>query len=85
MVNTHKLGLTVGSFAGLAHLVWSLLVFLGWAEPLLDFILRMHFVSDAHTIAAFSWGRALGLIVLASAVGYIAGKVMGALWNKVNK
>ena len=83
MVNQHKLGLTLGVFMGVMHLVWSLLVLTGLAQPLVNLFLRLHFVSSVHAITAFSWGSALGLIALASTIGYILGNVLGMIWNKI--
>ncbi len=83
MVNQHKLGVTLGAFAGATHLVWVMLVLFGWAQPLVGFIFRLHMVSPAHTILAFNWGSALLLVALTSVIGYVVGNVLGMIWNKV--
>ncbi len=85
MVNTHKLGLTLGGFAGIIHIVWVLLVGLGWAGPLLAFIYRIHFIDFSFAIAEFSFGNAITVIVLASLVGYVSGNIVGLLWNFIGK
>ncbi|MBI5152874.1 MAG: hypothetical protein HZA36_00200 [Parcubacteria group bacterium] len=82
-INTHKLGLVVGGFAGIVHLLWSLFVALGWAGPLLGFILGLHFMSHPYMILPFNLLTAVGLIVVASCVGYVAGSIMGMVWNRV--
>lgn len=83
-LNPRKVGLTVGAFAGIWHLVWSILVALGWAEPLLNFVTSMHFLQNVHHVAEFNIGTALGLIVLASLVGYVAGMVFALVWNRLH-
>ena len=37
-ISAHTLGLALATFIGGWHLVWSLLVLLGWAQPLIDFV-----------------------------------------------
>lgn len=85
MINKHKVGLTVGGFAGLVHIVWSVLVAIKLAQPLTDFILGLHFVDMPRTVGAFQFGTAIGLIIVASVVGYVAGFVFSAIWNLVHK
>jgi hypothetical protein len=79
----HHLGLVTGSFIGLWHTFWSLLVLVGFAQPLLDFVFRLHMITPAYHVAAFSWANALGLIVITWAVGYVFGNVLGLLWNRL--
>lgn len=85
MVHNHKVGLVVGGFAGLLHLVWSVLVATRLAQPLMDFILRLHFVEMPHTVGTFQLGTAIILIVVATVVGYIVGVVFSSIWNWVHK
>lgn len=85
MINKHKVGLTVGGFAGLVHIVWSVLVAVKLAQPLTDFILRLHFMDMPRTVGAFEISTAVGLVVVASVVGYAAGFVFSAIWNLVHK
>ncbi|MEK7131849.1 MAG: hypothetical protein AAB797_03945 [Patescibacteria group bacterium] len=82
-VNAHKTGLVLGAFTGLLHLAWSLLVAIGWAQPLVDFISNLHFIQSPHTITPFQLLTALELVVVASMVGYIFGLVLAKIWNRV--
>jgi hypothetical protein len=85
-LHRHTVGLVVGSFLGTVHLVWSILVALGWAEPLMTFIFRLHFIEPPyHQIAPFHIGSAILLIVIASLVGYGAGSLFAALWNRIHR
>ncbi|MDO8499828.1 MAG: hypothetical protein Q7S66_04165 [bacterium] len=83
-INTHKTGLALGAFVGLVHLIWSLLVAVGLAQPLVDFIFRLHFIQPLYTIQPFQFWMALGLVVLTSIIGYVIGFVLGKIWNWVN-
>ena len=82
-VNPHRLGLVLGGLYGLWHLTWSLLVVIGLAKPLLDLVLRLHFLQVTYTVASFNVVTALGLIIVTSAVGYLMGYVLGLLWNRL--
>lgn len=82
-VNAHKVGLVVGGMAVIGHVFWSVLVFLGAAKPLLTWLMGMHFLTTTHTVNPFSFGKALVLVLLAGAVGYVGGLILGTLWNWV--
>lgn len=84
-LNQHKTGLALGALLGLWHLLWALLVAIGWAQPLMDFMFRIHFVQLSHSIAPFGFGRAVLLVFIAFVVGYIVGSVFAALWNWLHK
>ena len=83
MVNKHKLGLVFGGFAGLVHIIWSILVGLGWAQGFVDFVFGLHFINPIIGISEFSLVGAIELIVVASIVGYVVGNVVAIIWNKV--
>ena len=81
-LNKHKTGLVVGTFLGLWHLVWSTVVKIGLAQPLLNFIFRMHFLNNPFQVSSFGIKRAVALIGITTVIGYIAGWVIAFLWNK---
>ena len=81
-LNPHRAGIALGSLFGLWHLTWSLLVLVGLAKPFLDFILSLHFLQVTYAVAPFTALKALGLIVVTSALGYCLGYVLAWLWNR---
>ena len=82
-LNIHKTALAFGTFTGLVHLVWSVLIALGWAEPLMSFALRMHSLNNPYTISAFDLTRSVELVILTAVIGYIVGTVFAHVWNRV--
>lgn len=85
ILDKHKAGLAFGTFFGLFHAVWSLLVLLGWAQSLIDWIFYLHFIVLRFSIAEFQLGTAVLLVAFTSVVGYIFGWVIAAIWNWVHK
>lgn len=84
-VNPNKAGLVLGSVAGGWHLAWSLLVALGWAQPVIDFIFWMHFIKPVYVIGPFSLGTAAILVVVTALAGYALGCIAGLLWNRLHR
>lgn len=83
-LNPTRVGLTFGAFIGLVHLVWSLLIALGLAQPLINWVSRVHMVESTHTVLPFSLVSAITLIIISSVIGFVAGFVFSTLWNKIN-
>lgn len=82
----HHVGLAVGLLIGFWHLCWSVFVFLGWAQPLIDFILGLHmFVGSSMQVGMFDAVTALELIVVTAFIGYLFGFVFALIWNKLHR
>ena len=84
-LNKNQVGLVVGVFAALMHLVWALLVAIGLGQTVVDWVLPLHFIDMLATILTFSLVNAVILIVMAFIGGYIIGWVFAALWNWLGK
>jgi hypothetical protein len=83
-INKNKAGLTLGTTIGGLHLVWSLLIAIGLAQPLVDFVLKIHMVKPMYIVDSFNAGSALLLIVITAIIGYIVGYTFASIWNKIN-
>ena len=81
-IQPHSLGLVSAAFLAIVRAFWSLLVAAGWAQQAIDFIFRLHMIAPAYRIAEFHLGTAAGLVAMTAAIGYIAGWVMGLVWNR---
>ncbi|HEY4508975.1 MAG TPA: hypothetical protein VJC13_01680 [Candidatus Paceibacterota bacterium] len=77
--------MTLGAFAGLVHLVWEVMIALGWAQGYLDFVLSMHSLNNPYTVQAFNLGRGIMLVVIACVMGYVVGSVFAVIYNRVHK
>jgi len=84
-INPGEVGLALGGLLAVWHAVWALLVMLGFAKPLLDFILSLHFLSNPYQLMPFNLMTAVTLVVVTGVMGYIMGLVFGVLWNSVAK
>jgi hypothetical protein len=82
----HKVGLALGGFIAAMHIIWSVIVALGWGQPLLEFAFWAHMVKPAlFKVGPFDFGTTLILIICVAAIGYGAGRVFATIWNKVQK
>ncbi len=83
-VNPAKAALTFGAFLGGLHLVWSVLVLFGWAQPIVNFVLWMHMISLPYVVKAFDLIAATTLVVVTTIVGYILGFAFARIWNRMH-
>ncbi len=67
------------------HLCWSLLVALGFAQPVIDFIFWIHFIKPVYVIEPFSLGRAALLVALTGGIGFAVGALLAAVWNALHR
>lgn len=71
------LGVALGSWHG----AWALLVLAGWAEPILGWILQLHFLELPVEVAPFNASTAIALVVLTTVIGFIGGFLVALAWN----
>lgn len=80
-INPAKAGLALGAVVALWHFLWVSLVALGWAKPLMDFVLRLHFIQLQYELAPFALATAAALVALTFCVGALFGIVFALVWN----
>ncbi len=78
-------GVVLGVVLGGWHLCWSILVVLSWAQPVVDFVFWMHFIKPVYVIEPFELGRALVLLAVTSALGFVIGAALAWVWNAVHR
>jgi hypothetical protein len=82
-ISPNRAGLVLGALLGGWHLLWSLLVALGVAQPLIDFLFWIHFIKPVYVIESFAFGRAAILVLVTASIGYLMGVAFGMIWNRV--
>ena len=84
-LSIRKVGTVVGIVFGGWHLCWSILVALGWAQPLIDFVFWMHFIKPIYVIEPFQFGRMAVLVVVTAGIGFVIGSAFAVVWNLLHK
>lgn len=84
-IHLHKAGLAFGGLMGSCHLLWALLVALGLAQPIIDFIFWMHFIKPIYVIGPFNIGTALVLVGATTLIGYAMGVIFAGIWNLLQR
>ena len=67
------------------HVFWSILVMLGLAQPLQNWLLSLHAIETTTVIGEMGVVDAVVLVVVAFVVGNIVGWVFASVWNWINK
>jgi len=71
-------------FLAVFHAVWAAMVALDWAQPFMDFIFRLHFITPPYTVEPFEMSRAALLVAVTGAIGFVAGLFFALIWNAVH-
>lgn len=83
--NPHKVALVFAAVLGGSHLAWSVLVVLGWGQPLINFVLWAHMIQVPYVVGPFDLTASATLIVFTAVVGYVGGYLFGLVWNRVHR
>jgi hypothetical protein len=80
-VQAVPVGLAVGTWTASLHALWVGLVATGAAQPVTDFLFRLHGILPAYRILPLRARPAAGLVLLSAAIGFLYGLLGAALWN----
>ena len=83
-LNPNYIGLLFGGLMAFFHGVWSLLVMVGFAQAVLDWVFWLHFLSNPIVVSMFEFTRAIMLVAFTFAMGYVAGWIGAYLWNMMH-
>ena len=84
-MNINKTGLALGVFFAVVHALWLLAVLMGVGQWYLDFVFGLHILSNPFAVLNFSWGSAIGLLIVTFVSGYVFGAIFAWVWNKFTK
>jgi hypothetical protein len=76
-----RTGIALGCFLASLHLIWSLLVLTGLAQPLINIILWLHMLSVPVQVQPFELGIAALLIGVTWCVGFGYGFLFSVIWR----
>lgn len=79
-----RAGMALGVFLGAWHFAWSIMVAVGWADAILQFVLRIHFLQLQISMAPFDVNLAATLVAVTTLIGFILGFVFALLWNSAH-
>ena len=84
MLNKNKVGLAVGIFAAICHLIWIIAVAIG-IQKAVDWILLLHSIQLDLTLTSVVILNAILLVIIAFIGGFICGWVFAAIYNWTGK
>ena len=82
-IHARKAGLLGATVLGGLHVLWSLLVLVGWAQPLINFSMWAHMAHFNVTVGPFDVSAAVTVILIAALIGYCLGFVIATAWNRI--
>ena len=85
MTKPNKVGLVIAALIGGWHFVWVILVVLGWAQPIINFIFWAHMIRPVYVVGPFDPKAAVTLLVITFFSGYAFGYLGGSLWNRLHR
>lgn len=84
-ISARRTALTFALLLGGFHLLWAVLVAIRLAQPLSDFIFRIHFIRPVYVIQPFELGVAIGLVALTTGIGAMVGWCFASIWNGLHR
>lgn len=84
-LNVGKAGLVLATVVGGFHLCWTIMIALGWAQPVIDFVFWMHFIKPLYVIEPFEFTRAAMLVAMTGGMGFLTGSVFALVWNALHR
>lgn len=74
-MNLFRTSLIGGLCLASLHFCWALLVALGWAQPLMNFIFKLHMLNPPFQVQPFNLPLAFGLVSVTFFIGCFYGLI----------
>jgi hypothetical protein len=84
-LNVTKVGVVFATVIGGSHLIWSILVAAGGAQPFINFVFWAHFIKPVYVVEPFEFTRAIALLVLTASIGFLFGIAAALVWNMLHQ
>lgn len=85
MLNKNAVAVTVGVFLAIVHAAWALMVWMGLAQKIVNWVTTVHMVQMRVVVNSFDVGLAVKLLILTFVGGYVFGWVFAWTWNRFRK
>ena len=80
-----KIALIGGLTLSALHACWVIIVASGWAQPLLDFIFKLHMLNSPFVVQPFNMLLSAELLALTFVIGAFYGLVFSLIIKLLNK
>lgn len=80
-----KTGLVLGLVLAGWHAGWAALVAMGVAQPIINFVMKVHFIDANFAIQPFELSTAALLVGLNAITGFGIGALFAIVWNALRK
>ena len=80
-ISVGRTAMAVGTVFAAWHTMWVVLVGLGWATEVLNFILELHFLKISFQVASYSAFTAFSLVAITFCAGALLGAIFACVWN----
>ena len=80
-ISIAKTAMAVGTVFAAWHTMWVVLVGLGWATEVLNFVLELHFLKIGFQVASYSAFTAFSLVAITFCAGALLGAIFALVWN----
>jgi hypothetical protein len=81
MTNPKKVGLVIAGW----HVIWSVLVLIGWAQSILDFHFWAHMIKPVYFVKPVDPTATVALIAITSFIRYVFGFLGAEIWNRLHR
>ena len=78
-----RVGFLWGFVFATIHAGWALIVAQNYGQPLIDFLLKIHFLSNPFVVQVFDMTLAYALVGISGVLGLIAGTAFSMLWDLI--
>jgi len=83
--NPNRVGFVIAALIAGWHVLWAVLVLVGWAQSILDFVFWEHMINPVYVVRPFDLRAATTLVIVTGVVGYVFGFTGAVIWNRLHR
>ena len=87
MLNSHKVGLSLGTLFATMHAAWALMIAVGSSnvQIFVNWIYALHMIAIPIAVQPFNLISAIELVIATFIGGYVLGWMFASIWNYFSK